>query len=216
MLEKHRKNEPTFAEAFVLVVESKRRKWSNPREAHDWLRSFESYAKSQLGDMPVSTIEPTHVLEVLDPIWTEKPTTAKKRRTRIGAVTKWAIANGYRTSNPAGDILDGELPRHVKTRNFPAVPHAELSGVIAAVHASGARSTLSETAGEPLRGLARRVALARLGAFAAGREAHLHRQPMAGIARLPPRWARRDRLQRSGEPDAPGQAHSEKRSVRRP
>ena len=70
-LEKHGKNEPTLAEAFGIVVESKSRKWSNPREAYDWSRSFETYANPLIGDMPVSTIEPSHLLEVLNPIRTE-------------------------------------------------------------------------------------------------------------------------------------------------
>ena len=141
-LEKRRKDEPTFAEAAAVVVKSRSRKWSNPREAHDWLRSFETYVEPRLGDMPVSKVEPSDVLDVLDPIWTEKPTTAKKLRHRIRAVMRWAITKGYRTSNPAGDALSGGLPGSVKTEHFPAVPHADLSNVIAAVHASGARPTL--------------------------------------------------------------------------
>ena len=142
-LEMRKKNEPTFVAASTIVVESKRRSWSNPREAHDWLRAFENYAYPRLGDMRVSKIEPRDVLAVLDPIWTEKPTTAKRLRSRIGAVMKWAVINGYRTSNPAGDILKGGLPGSVKTEHFPAVPHAELSSVIAAVHSSGSRPTLT-------------------------------------------------------------------------
>ena len=133
-LEKHKKKAPTFAEACAIVVEIKRARWSNPREAHDWLRTFENYAYPYFGDKPVSKVEPGDVLESLLPIWTEKPTTAKKVRFRTGAVMKWAVTKGYLTTNPAGDVLDGGLPGRVKTENFPAVPYPELSGVVAAVH----------------------------------------------------------------------------------
>lgn len=141
--EKHKKKAPTFAEACAIVVEIKRVRWSNPREAHDWLRTFENYAYPYFGDKPVSEVEPGDVLESLLPIWTEKPTTAKKLRSRTGAVMKWAVTKGYRTTNPAGDVLDGGLPGRVKTDNFPAVPYADLSRVVSAVHSSDARPTLT-------------------------------------------------------------------------
>ena len=142
-VEKHRQTAPTFAEACVIVVENKRGTWSNPREAHDWLRTFENYAYPRLGDRSVSDIEPGDVLDVLTPIWTEKATTAKKLRLRIGVVMKWAVTKGFRTSNPAGDVLAGGLPGRVRTEHFPAVPYRELSSVIAAVHGSGERPTLT-------------------------------------------------------------------------
>ena len=143
LVEKHNKKAPTFSEACAIVVEIKRERWSNPREAHEWLRTFENYAYPYFGDKPVSEVEPGDVLESLLPIWTQKPTTAKKLRSRTGAVMKWAVTKGYRTSNPAGDVLDGGLPGRVKTENFPAVPYAELSGVVAAVHSFGRHPTLT-------------------------------------------------------------------------
>ena len=53
---------------------------------------------------------------VLAPIWTAKPG---------GAVMKWAVAQGYRTDNPAGDALTAALPK-VAGRATPmrALPHA--------------------------------------------------------------------------------------------
>ncbi len=52
-------------------------------------------------------------------------------------VKKWAIAQGYRHDNPAGDAIAAALPkRPVKVRHMPALPDREVPAAIAAVHAS--------------------------------------------------------------------------------
>ncbi len=52
---------------------------------------------------------------------------------------KWAIAQGYRTENPAGDALTAALPhRSVPVRHMQALSHMEVAGAIAAVRASRA------------------------------------------------------------------------------
>ena len=71
-------------------------------------------------------------------------------------------------------------------------------------------------AGERLRGLARRAALARLAALALGREAHLYRQPVGRATGVPVRRARGDGLELRRESNPSDQAHREERPVRRP
>ena len=52
---------------------------------------------------------------------------------------KWAIAQGYRQDNPAGDAITAALPRRpVAVRHHRALPHGEVAGAVAAVHGSGA------------------------------------------------------------------------------
>ena len=52
-------------------------------------------------------------------------------------VKKWAIAQGYRSDNPAGEAIAAALPkRPVRVRHMPALPYREVSAAIAAVHAS--------------------------------------------------------------------------------
>lgn len=53
----------------------------------------------------MQTITTVDGLAVVTPIWHEKPETARLVRQRIGAVMKWAVAQGFRADNPAGDIL---------------------------------------------------------------------------------------------------------------
>ena len=71
-------------------------------------------------------------------------------------------------------------------------------------------------AGERLRRVARRAALAGVAALAPGREAHLHRQPVGRAAGVPLRRARRDGLELRRESNPTDQADREKRAVRGP
>ena len=52
---------------------------------------------------------------------------------------KWAIAQGYRSDNPAGDTLTAALPkRSSPVRHQRALPHDEVAGAVATVCASAA------------------------------------------------------------------------------
>ena len=78
-------------------------------------------------------------MAVLLPIWTEKAETARRVRQRIGTIMKWAVAQGYRDDNPAGDAIAAALPRANGTkRHFRAVHHSEVGDVIRAVRGSQA------------------------------------------------------------------------------
>ena len=60
-------------------------------------------------------------------------------RQRIGAVMKWAVAQGYRTDNPTGDAISAALPKRTNpARHMPALRHGEVAGAIEAVNASSA------------------------------------------------------------------------------
>ena len=57
----------------------------------------------------------------------------------IGAVMKWAVAQGYRDDNPAGDAISAALPKAaVRKQHMRALPHAEVGAALARVHGSGA------------------------------------------------------------------------------
>ena len=82
------------------------------------------------------------VMAVLLPIWAEKRETARRVRQRISAVMRWAVAQGYREDNPAGDAVGAALPNNgVRTRHQPALPYTEVCGVIERVRASRAYLT---------------------------------------------------------------------------
>lgn len=72
-------------------------------------------------------------------VWTRKHETARKLRRRIGTVMKWAIAQGYRHDNPAGEAITAAPPkRSAPVRHMRALPHGEVADVLAAVRVSRA------------------------------------------------------------------------------
>ena len=90
---------------------------------------------------PVSAVDTADVMAVLTPIWHRKPATAQRVRQRIGKVMLWAVAQGWRADNPAGEAVGAALPRRngAAARHFPALPHGEVAAALAALRASGAR-----------------------------------------------------------------------------
>ena len=79
------------------------------------------------------------VMGVLLPIWNGKYHTAKRLRQRIATVMKWAIAQGYRLDNPAGEAIGAALPKPSRIqKHYTALPYGEVAGAIDAVQRSEA------------------------------------------------------------------------------
>ena len=82
---------------------------------------------------------PSDVVAVPLPIWNEKRVTARRVRQRIGAVMRWAVAQGYREDNPAGEAIGAALPKNgVRPQHLAALPYAEVAGALEQVRGSGA------------------------------------------------------------------------------
>ena len=131
---------PTFAEAVEKVIAVHRDGWKDGgRSEQLWRSSLRDYALPRLGTRPVDRIHTSDVMAVLLPVWNEKRETAKRVRRRISAVMRWAVAQGYREDNPAGEAIGAALPRNgVRRQHHRALPYAEVAGAIATVRASGA------------------------------------------------------------------------------
>lgn len=94
------------------------------RTAGIWRSSLERFAYPQIGAKRVNEISSADVMRVLLPIWNDKRATATKLKSRIGGVMAWAIAQGYRTDNPAGDAIAAALPRTgAQQTHHRALPH---------------------------------------------------------------------------------------------
>jgi len=138
---------PTFAEAAEAVIAMHEPTWRSPKSGPQWRASLASYAYPSIGKLPVSDITPGHVMAVLLPIWNDKRETARRVKQRISAICRWAVAQGYRTDDPAGIVVDAALPRNpVKRRPMPALPYEEVADCIARVKASGRASASSKLA----------------------------------------------------------------------
>ena len=135
-----RRTVPTFAEAVEKVIAVHAAGWKDGgRQEKLWRASLRDYAMPRLGGRPVNRIHTADVMAILLPIWNEKRETAKRVRRRISAVMRWAVAQGYREDNPAGEAIGAALPRNgVRPRHHPALPYANVGGAIKTVRMSGA------------------------------------------------------------------------------
>ena len=137
---------PTFAEALDRVIAIQAPNWRNPKSEAQWRTSLRDYAGALMGK-PVDAITSADVLAVLSPIWNTKRETARRVRQRVGAVMKWAMAEGHRESNPV-DAIGAALPKNGDKRtHHKALPCERVSGALVAVRASEA-STVTKLAFE--------------------------------------------------------------------
>ncbi|MDE2752603.1 MAG: tyrosine-type recombinase/integrase [Gemmatimonadota bacterium] len=131
---------PSFEVAAERVIEERRRSWKpgGGSEAQ-WRSVFRRYVFPAFGAVPVSQVTSADVRRVLAPIWNRRPTVGRRIRSQVAAVMKWAIAENYCESNPAGDVVTDALPRiQARPRHFAALPHGEVRGALARVRASNA------------------------------------------------------------------------------
>ena len=125
---------PTFAQADETVIAIPAKHWKSARTEGQWRASMRDYVLPRLARKRVDAVTTAEVMAVLPPIWSTKRVTAGRVRQRIGAVMKWAVAQGYRDDNPAGDAISAA----VRKQHMRALPHAEVGATLARVKGSGA------------------------------------------------------------------------------
>lgn len=131
---------PSFAEATDAVIVIYRTGWKQGgRTEQKWRTTLQDYAFPTLGAKPVDKITTADVMAVLVPIWHEKPVLARTLKQRIGAIMRWAVCQGFRADNPAGDAIAAGLPKqNGHTNHHRAVPHNQVASVINEVRRSAA------------------------------------------------------------------------------
>ena len=138
-----RRGVPTFEQAAAKVFEIHRPTWRNGRHVAQWTATLRGFVHPRIGSKPVDRITSADIMALLLPIWNRKPATAKRVRQRIGTVMKWAIAQGYRADNPAGDAVGAALPKQNGVQqHHPALPYDAVAGAIRTVRESEVRVTV--------------------------------------------------------------------------
>ncbi len=134
---------PTFSQAAEKVIAVHAAGWKpGGKSERQWRSSLATYVYPRLGNTAVDRVTTADVMACLVPIWHTRPETARRIRQRIGAVMRWAIAQGYRADNPAGDAITAALPTNTgRRRHHPALPHADVAASIATIRASAAYPT---------------------------------------------------------------------------
>jgi integrase len=108
--------------------------WKSGKHAKQWLATLQKYAFPVIGVLDVAAIANSHIITILQPIWTTKTETATRVRGRMESILDWASHKGYRRgANPARweGNLQHELPsptklKKRKQRHHPALPYTRL------------------------------------------------------------------------------------------
>ena len=129
----------TFEEAARKVHELTKPTWRNDKHGDQWINTMTTYVFPAMGSKRIDIVSSADVLSALSSIWNEKPETARRIKQRIGSVFKWAMANGWRTDNPAETITKA-LPKHdrSKTVHRKALPYDQVGDAISKVQVSDA------------------------------------------------------------------------------
>ena len=139
LAEKHAPAMPTFKEAACAVHEANKPRWRNARHIASWMQTLERHAMPTLSNTPLDRVDRGDVLQVLTPIWTTRPETARRVRQRMRTVFRWAMAHGFMETNPAGEAIDGALPPMPKVKaHLRALPYQEVGSALETVEASQA------------------------------------------------------------------------------
>ncbi|MYC99006.1 MAG: tyrosine-type recombinase/integrase [Gammaproteobacteria bacterium] len=128
---------PTVQRAAEKVIALHAKGWKpGSNLPSKWRQTFRDYVLPRIGSKPVGAVTTADVMAVLTPIWTTKPAAARIVRQRLGAVMKWAVAQGFREDNPAGDAITAALPKNGGHKHHKAVPHSEVADVLRKVRNS--------------------------------------------------------------------------------
>jgi integrase len=137
--EKRKPSLPTFREAAERYVTANRPRWRNSKTAVNWLGSLSMYTYPNFGDTRVDRITRADVVAALEPIWTIKPSMARKLRQRVRAVFAYAQAHGHIEINPAGEAINAALPSMPGVKeHFRSLPYQEVGVALRTVDASSA------------------------------------------------------------------------------
>src|SRR5260370_26441513 len=120
---------PTFKERAERYIKDNEARWSK-KHAAQWPSSLEQYAYPTIGHLRIAEILPSHIFQLLEPIWTQKLVTANRVRGRIETVIAKNVDiddNEFRNPAELTKQLREKLPKRPKRkpRHHPALPYAE-------------------------------------------------------------------------------------------
>ena len=120
---------PAFEECAEIYIREHWSTWSK-KHRNQWPSSLKRYAYPTIGKLTIPEIKPSHIYELLRPIWVEKRETANRVRGRIETIiAKNVDVDDTDFRNPAEltKQLREKLPRRPKrvVRHHPALPYAE-------------------------------------------------------------------------------------------
>ena len=132
----------SLREATIQAHRTFRQDWRSEHDTAKWLTRMEKHVLSKLGSRPVAEVTQEEILDVLEPLHANMPPTGRRIRQDIRRVFAWAQARRLRADNPAGDILDGALPRRVpRPRHYRAPHYSEVTDSLKRVRSGSANAS---------------------------------------------------------------------------
>lgn len=138
----------TFKQVAEAHIKANESDWRNEKHRQQWRNTLSTYVYPAIGDLSVASICTPHVLQIVEPIWQEKPETASRIRGRIEIVLDAAKARGYREGdNPARwrGHIDQILPKRGKLSrgHHKAMPYTEIGAFTAQLREREAMAALA-------------------------------------------------------------------------
>jgi integrase len=135
---------PTFEVCAESYIQEHWSTWSE-KHRNQWPSSLKRYAYPTIGHLTIAEIKPSHVYELLAPIWVEKRKTANRVRGRIETIiAKNVDVDNTEFRNPAEltKQLREKLPRRPKkaVQHHPSLPYADASLFMAALCSAPGRA----------------------------------------------------------------------------
>jgi integrase len=122
----------TFQQCAESYITAHELSWRSHKHRQQWRNTLSAYVYPVIGPLPVSNIDTTLVLKILEPIWTKTPETAGRVRGRIELILDYAAAREYRQGENVArwrGHLDKLLARPSKLRkvkHHSALPYREI------------------------------------------------------------------------------------------
>ena len=133
---------PTFKSCALSVHEGRKGTLSEGKHVQQWLTTLEDHAFAHIGSLAIDGVTTKHVIDLLKPIWTLKPETAKRVLQRVATVIAWATANEYRDHELAvASVRIGLPPRNQRVIHHSAIPWQQAPDAYQAI--KGAADTMS-------------------------------------------------------------------------
>jgi hypothetical protein len=112
----------TFRQTVDAFFAVKRQALSNAKHLAQWPSTMAAYVFPYIGHRPVAAVTASEVLDVLTPLWFDKPETAKRVLQRMEAVFKSAILRGHReTASPCIGVRQELGTKHRKVEHHPSL-----------------------------------------------------------------------------------------------
>ena len=139
----------TFKEIAQACEDIRTQNSTARRGADQHVQRLTDYVYPEVGNVPITEFNRSHVLSVIKPLWATKNRTCEKLLSDITYVWNYAISNGFRepAMSPAQwkGNLEFDLPKSSvvhEVRHFPSMPYEEVSQLCASLWETSSNTSM--------------------------------------------------------------------------